>query len=829
MNISYKWLCEMVKTSLSPQEIADALTSIGLETGSIEEVETIPGGLKGIVIGKVLTCDEHPNSDHLHVTRVSVGNDNEPLQIVCGAPNVAAGQTVVVATIGTVLGQGSNETFTIKKSKLRGVESYGMICSETEIGVGNDSSGIIVLSSDKAQVGMAAADFYGVESDYVLEVDITPNRVDATSHYGVARDLAAYLTIRNNEPVKAILPEAGPTLPTNAPCPIEVVLEGEDTLCPRFQGIVIRGIKVAESPEWLKKKLATIGVKPINNVVDITNYVLHEVGQPLHAYSLNAITGTKLIVGPAKAGSKIKTLDHLEHEVDENDIVIADEQRNPLCVAGVMGSESAGTEMSTTDIFLEAANFNATKVRKTARKLGINSDSSFRFERGLDAAATSWALQRAANLIIECAGGAIDGGVCDIYRIPSQPYHIKLNLAKMTRLIGQQIPLETVKRILGCLDIAILHEDSENLELAVPKYRFDVMRDVDVVEDIMRIYGYNNIQLSGYIKANLSPKSQEDIDYKRQLVISEQLVGAGYNELLNNSLMPKALYEGLTTYPVETAVELMNPLSQDLNVLRQTLLFGGMQSIGRNIRRQQTRFYFFEWGKCYSVDSTKAGTDSTKPLKGYTEGNRLGLWIAGEKINNSWAHANEASSPFELKAALMNILTRLGISPVAMQMKKAEIDLFDGLALELSTYQGKRIGYLGAVSHALRKKIDIDIPVYFMELDWDEICLLANRSKMEAQDLPKYPTVKRDLALLVDHSVDFVDIESVAYKTEKKLLRSCELFDVYEGKNLPAGKKSYAVSFYLRDDEKTMSDKQIEVIMNKLTEQLKKQLGAELR
>lgn len=828
MNISYKWLRELVDTTLTPQEVADVLTSIGLETGSIDEVETIPGGLRGLVIGKVLTCEMHPDSDHLHITTVSVGDDREPLQIVCGAPNVAAGQAVVVATVGTVLGSG-NEQFTIKKSRLRGVDSYGMICSETEIGVGSDSSGIIVLDPEKVTVGMPAAEYYGVESDYILEVDITPNRVDATSHYGVARDLAAYLTLHNGKEIRAELPDAGPELPVGKPCPVEVELRGEAELCPRFEGVVIRSIKVTDSPEWLQKRLNAIGLKPVNNVVDITNYVLHEVGQPLHAYSLNAIDGNRLVVGPAAKGAKILTLDHVEHELDERDIVIADAEGTPLCVGGVMGSEAAGTTARTTDIFLEAANFNPTRVRKTARRLGINSDSSFRFERGLDADNTHWALRRAANLILEIAGGTIDGGVTDQYRIPSQPYSVTLNLTKMRKLVGQEIPLTDVKRILKSLEIECISEKGEELQLKVPKYRYDVTRDVDVIEDLMRIYGYNRIRLSGYIRANLSTKSQEDINYRRQLFISEQLVGAGFNELLNNSLSSRSNYEGLTSFPADNAVELLNPLSHDLDVMRQTLLFGGLQNIGYNLRRQKSRFYFFEWGKCYAVDKEKAGKNPEKPLQGYTEESKLGIWIAGQRVSNSWAHANEETSPFELKAALINILNRLGISPIAMQMKPVTMDIFDGTAYELTLYQGRRIGFLGAVSQTLRKRADISIPIYFMELDWDQICLLADRNRVEAQDLPRFPLVKRDLALLVDKAVSFVDIESVAYKTERKLLRSCELFDVYEGKNLPDGKKSYAVSFYLRDDEKTMSDKQIDGIMQKLAQQLNKQLGAELR
>lgn len=828
MNISYKWLRELVDTSLSPQEVADVLTSIGLETGSIEEVESIPGGLRGLVVGHVLTCEMHPDSDHLHVTTVRVSDTEAPLQIVCGAPNVAVGQAVIVATIGTVLGSG-DDRFTIKKSKLRGVESYGMICSEVEIGVGKDSSGIIVLDPTRVPYGMPAAQYYGVESDYVLEVDITPNRVDATSHYGVARDLAAYLTLHEGREMKAVRPDTGASLPKDVACPVEVELHGEPELCPRFEGIVIQGIHVADSPDWLQKRLMSIGLKPINNVVDITNYVLHEIGQPLHAYSLNAISGNKLVVGPARDGAKILTLDHLEHELTERDIVIADAQGTPLCVGGVMGGEKFGTVTGTTDIFLEAANFNPTRVRKTARRLGMNSDSSFRFERGLDAEATDWALQRAANLILQIAGGQIAGGVTDTYRVPSVPYEVMLSLEKLNRVVGMDIPRADLMTILKSLEIKCVSEADGVLHLSVPRYRFDVMRDVDVIEEVMRIYGYNRIALSGYIHANLTPKSQADINHHRRVKISEQLVGAGFSEILNNSLTSKTFYENLTAFPAENAVELMNPLSQDLNVMRQTLLFGGLQSISRNMRRQQQRCYFFEWGKCYSWKKEKVGTNPEKPLTGYSEGNALGVWISGWRVLNNWAHVNEVASPYELKAALMNIFTRLGIFPVGVKMTPASWDVFDGTTYEISLYNGTRVGFMGCVSLDLCKRMDVDTMVYYLELDWDQICKLADRNNSEAQDLPRFPLVKRDLALLLDREVAFVDIEAIAYKTEKKLLRGCELFDVYEGKNLPDGKKSYAVSFYLRDDEKTMSDKQIDDIMNKILQQLIKQLGAEQR
>ncbi|WP_329904276.1 phenylalanine--tRNA ligase subunit beta [Porphyromonas pogonae] len=828
MNISYKWLKEYVNTSLKPQEIADALTSIGLETGSVDEVETIPGGLKGLVIGEVLTCEAHPNSDHLHLTTVNIGEE-APLKIVCGAPNVQAGKAVVVATIGSVLGSG-DEKFTIKKSKIRGEESFGMLCSQVEIGVGHDNSGIILLDLADVTIGMPAAEYFGVESDYCLEVDITPNRVDATSHFGVARELAAYLT-QHVAPVKAILPETAYTAESvdkGAPSPITVEVE-DSALCPRFQGVVIRGVKVGDSPEWLRNRLTSIGLKPINNIVDITNFVLHEAGQPLHAYDLSHIKGSKLIVAPAREGDTITTLDGVERKLTANDLVIADGDRTPLCIAGVMGGLVSGTVHETTDIFLESANFNPTSVRKTARRFGINSDSSFRFERGLDANRTTWSLLRAASLITEIAGGSIDGGIADFYPSSMTPHHVEMSIYRFNNLVGQEIPLNDIKSILGSLDIEILSSDGDKWTLAVPRYRVDVTRDVDVAEEIMRIYGYNSIELSGYIRANLSFKTDTDKAYHRQLLVSEQLVGAGFNEILNNSLTAEAYYTDLTTYPAYHCVKLMNPLSQELNSMRQTLLFGGLETISHNMRRQQNAFYLFEWGACYSFNKREHDAHQDNVLAGYDESQRLGIWTAGKRVHNSWAHQNEDVSPFELKAMVENIFTRLGICPAFLKMNTIENEIFAGHVVEIRSASNQFIGYLGEVSPALTKQFDINMPVYFAELDWAVVNKEASKYKLEAKDLPKYPQVKRDLALLLDKHIPFVEVEDTAYKCEKNLLKRCELFDVYEGKNLPAGKKSYAVSFYLQDDNKTMSDKQIDAIMQKIRKALEMKLGAELR
>lgn len=822
MNISYDWLREYVQTNLTAEELSKALTSIGLETGGVEEVESVPGGLKGLVIGQVLTCIDHENSDHLHVTTVDIGAE-EPLQIVCGAPNVGVGHAVVVATIGTVLGHGE-ETFTIKKGKIRGVESFGMLCSEVEIGVGHDNSGIILLPLDKVRIGMPAAEYFGVRTDEVLEVDITPNRIDATSHYGVARDVAAYLT-QNVTPTKATLPEVKSL--ANGACPVEVEITAPQDVVARYQGVVVRGVTVGESPEWLRFRLEAIGQKPINNIVDITNYVLHEFGQPLHAYDVDKIK-SKLIVGLSKPEAKVTLLDHVEHTLCEQDIVISDGSGKPVCLAGVMGAEDSGTTEGTTSIFIESANFNASYVRKSARRQGLNTDSSFRFERGLDANNTTWALARAVSLVLElCPEATVDGGVYDYYPVKSEPYQVELSLDKMAKLIGKVIPQEEVKRILESLEIKVLAQEGDLWKLEVPKYRIDVTRDVDVIEDVMRIYGYNNIELSGYIHANLSSQTDIDRSYKRKILISEQLVGAGFSEILCNSLSAEAYYEGLSSYPTERLVRLLNPLSNELGVMRQSLLFGGLQSISRNLRRQIKNIHFFEWGNCYS---SRIEEGSTPTMDSYEESQRLGLWISGERVSGNWAHPNETVSPFELKAHVEHILRRLAINVGLLRYQEVECDIFAGKCLEITAEGGRLlVGRLGLVSNKLLTAADIEQPVYYAELEWNTIQRLAERAKIVISELPKFPIVKRDLSLLIDQQTKFVEIEAIAYKSEKKLLKKCELFDVYEGKNLPAGKKSYAVSFFLQDETQTMSEKQIESIMSKIQRSLETQLGASLR
>lgn len=820
MNISYNWLKDYLDFDLQPNEVAAALTSIGLETGGVEEVQTIKGGLEGLVIGEVLTCVEHPNSDHLHITTVNVGGA-EPLQIVCGAPNVAAGQKVVVAVNGTKLYDG-DECFTIKRSKIRGVESNGMICAEDEIGIGTDHAGIIVLPAE-AIVGTPAKEYYNVKSDYVLEVDITPNRVDATSHFGVARDLAAYLK-QNGQSAELKRPNvAGFKVEDETPA-IDVVVENTEA-CLRYSGVTIKNVTVKESPEWLQNCLKVIGLRPINNVVDVTNYILHGVGQPLHAFDADKVKGNKVIVKSAVEGEKFVTLDGVERTLTARDLMICNAEE-PLCIAGVFGGLDSGVTEQTQNVFLESATFHPTWIRKTARRFGLNTDASFRFERGLDANQTMDVLKYAALLIQEVAGGTITGAVQDIYPSPVAPYRVELTYNKINTLIGKVIPVETVKSILASLEMQIVSETEEGLTIDVPVYRIDVQRDVDVIEDILRIYGYNNVEFSDSVKSNLSYQTPTDRSYKLQNLISEQLCGCGFNEILNNSLTRSAYYDTLETYPASHCVMLMNPLSADLNCMRQSLLFGGLESIEHNTKRKNGNIRFFEFGNCYNYTAENKKEDET--LAQFSEDYRLALWVTGNRVDNSWAHPNEKSSVYELKAYVENILVRLGVNLQSVIFGNLTNDIYSA-ALSITTRAGRQLGTLGIVNPKICKALDIDTEVYYAELSWTLLMKETKKSKVTFSEISKFPAVKRDLALLLDKSVKFADVKKIANESERKLLKEVTLFDVYEGKNLPAGKKSYAVSFYLQDEGKTLNDKQIDAIMKKIQTNLEQKLGAQLR
>ncbi|MEG0038515.1 MAG: phenylalanine--tRNA ligase subunit beta [Bacteroides sp.] len=820
MNISYNWLKEYVDFDLTPDEVAAALTSIGLETGGVEEVQTIKGGLEGLVIGEVLTCEEHPNSDHLHVTTVNLGN-GEPTQIVCGAANVAAGQKVVVATLGTKLYDG-DECFTIKKSKIRGVESIGMICAEDEIGIGTGHEGIIELPAE-AVPGTLAKDYYNIKSDYVLEVDITPNRADACSHYGVARDLYAYL-LQNGVSATLNRPSVDAFEVENHDLDIRVTVENSEA-CPRYAGVTVKGVTVAESPEWLQNKLRLIGIRPINNVVDITNYIVHAFGQPLHCFDAAKIKGGEVIVKTMPEGTPFVTLDGVERKLNERDLMICNKEE-AMCIAGVFGGLDSGSTETTTDVFIESAYFHPTWVRKTARRHGLNTDASFRFERGIDPNNTIYCLKLAALLIKELAGGTVSSEIKDICAAPAQDFIVDLAYAKVNSMIGKVIPVETIKSIVTSLEMKIQSETAEGLTLAVPPYRVDVQRDCDVIEDILRIYGYNNVEIPSTLKSSLTTKGDVDKSHKLQNLVAEQLVGCGFNEILNNSLTRAAYYEGLESYPSKHTVMLMNPLSADLNGMRQTLLFGGLESIAHNANRKNADLKFFEYGNCYRFDQEKKNPE--KVLAAYSEEYHLGLWLTGKKVSNSWAHADENSTVYELKAYVENILKRLGLNLNNLVVGNLSNDIF-AVALTVNTKGGKRLAEFGVVTKKLLKAFDIDNEVYYADLNWKELMKAIRSVKISYSEISKFPAVKRDLALLIDTNVQFAEIEKIAYDTEKKLLKEVELFDVYEGKNLEAGKKSYAVSFLLQDETQTLTDKVIDKIMSKLVKNLEEKLNAKLR
>lgn len=820
MNISYKWLKEYVDFNLSAEEVCAALTSGGLEVDALEEVQSIKGGLKGLYVGQVLTCEPHPNSDHLHVTTVDLGRET-PSQIVCGAPNVAAGQKVIVADLGCVLYDGDNE-FVIKKSKLRGVESCGMICAEDEIGIGTDHAGIIVLPDD-AVVGTPAAEYYHLESDWLIEVDITANRADALSHWGVARDLYAWL-VQNGYKTSLHRPSCDEFSVDNHDLPIDVTIENTEA-CKRYACVSITDCDVKESPDWLKNKLTTIGLRPINNIVDITNYVMMAYGQPLHCFDADMVTGRHIIVKDKNEGKKFITLDGEEHILGEHDLAICNAEE-PMCIAGVFGGKGSGTYENTRNVVLESAYFHPTWIRKSARRHGLSTDSSFRFERGIDPNGTIYALKQAAILCKQLAGGKVSMEIRDEYPNPMPDFPVSLKYDYVNGLVGKDIPAETVKSIVTTLEMKIVSEDEQGLELLVPAYRVDVQRPCDVVEDILRIYGYNNVEIPTQLKSSLVVKGDEDIKHRLHNLVSEQLVGAGFNEILNNSLTKAAYYEGLNGYPANRLVPIMNPLSSDLNVMRQTLLFGGLESIAHNANRKNPDLRFFEFGNCYRFDPEKQ--DPENPMRAYTEEQYLGLWVTGKRVSGSWAHPDEESSFYELKAHVENIFCRIGLKPGMAVLKKSDNDVF-AKAIAIENRGGKLLGEMGIVSAKQLKVAGIDNPVYYAELNWTALMKAVRKNKVHFEEISKYPAVSRDLALLIDKCVEFEQIEQIARQTERKLLKSVELFDVYEGKNLPEGKKSYAVNFILQDEQRTLNDKQIDAIMQKLIANLKKQLNAELR
>lgn len=828
MDISYKWLKRFIDFDLNPRELAATLTSLGLECDTVEEVESIRGGLRGVVIGKVLTCEDHPDSDHLHVTTVDLGGE-EPVQIVCGAPNVAAGQTVVVATVGTTLYDGDKE-FQIKKSKIRGKESFGMICAEDEIGLGTDHAGIIVIDED-VKPGTPASEYFNVESDYRLEVELTPNRVDAASHYGVARDLKAkeWSLISQGEKHGDYPEVTVPDVSSFATDKAQgaVIVKVEDTEgCPRYSGITIRGVEVKESPDWLKNLLISAGQRPINNIVDITNFVLLGIGQPLHCFDLDHVKDEEIVVRTCPEGTKFTTLDGVERELNSADLMICDAEK-PLCIAGVFGGLNSGVTESTRNVFIESAWFNPTRVRRTARRHGLSTDASFRYERGADPSITVYAAKLAAVMIKELAGGEVCGGIIDVLSKPIVKKELDFSLEYCNNLIGKKLPADLVKCILKALEFDV--EETGNpdvLHLKVPTYRVDVYRPCDVVEEILRVYGYNNVEIDSEMHISLSQRTATDESYDMQQIVSEQLTAIGFSEIMNNSLTAVSYYEGSELYPLQECVKLMNPLSNDLGVMRQTLLYGGLESIAHNVNRKMSDLKFYEFGNVYKFNPDKEAS-AEKPLAQYSERMELGLWITGRKEQPSWNVKAEEATVYDLRGIVENIFRRLGLPDSAWTMTQGSNEIFSA-KLDITSRSGKNLAEIGLVRSTVLKKFDIEQNVAYAALDWGALFKLTAKNNVTYTDLPKTQPVERDLALLVDNTVKFADLDAIIRKAERKLLRDVRLFDVYEGKNLPAGKKSYAVSIQLQDAEKTLNDKQIESAMDRIISALKES-GAELR
>ncbi len=815
MNISYRWLKEYINIDNTAEEVAAFLTQIGLEVGSMEEVETVKGGLRGLVIGEVITCEQHPDSDHLSKTTVNVGS--EVLPIVCGAPNVAAGQKVVVATVGTTLYDGDNE-FKIKKSKIRGEVSEGMICAEDEIGLGTSHDGIMVLDPS-AIPGTAASEFFRIESDYVLEVDLTPNRIDSASHIGIARDLAAYLKAK--QPVSYTRPsvEAFKVDNHNLQIPVEVL---NTAACPRYSGVTISNVTVKESPEWLKNKLKLIGVRPINNIVDVTNFVLLETGQPLHAFDAVEIKGNKVVVRTAEAGSKFVTLDGLEREMHPDDLLICNESEG-MCIAGVFGGLNSGVKDSTTAVFLESAWFDSVYIRKTARRHTLSTDASFRFERGTDPNGTIYALKRAALLIKEVAGGEISSEIVDVYPNPVADFKVDVTYTNIKRLIGVDLGKEKIKQLLGALEIKIESETETGLSLLVPPYRVDVKRECDVIEELLRIYGYNNIAIPTQVNASLQYSVKPNPTKLRNLV-AEMLTAQGFNEIWSNSLTKASYYDNNEVFTAENTVKLFNPLSNDLGVLRQTLLYGGLETIAYNANRKNPDLRLYEFGNCYFYNGSSL---KENPLRNYREEEHLALFISGEKEAANWSGAAVQTSFFTLKSYVENVLKRFGFDVLALKTEGfSNAAISEGVQYFIN---GKKLVEFGIVSGKTLKAFGVENPVYYADFSMDVLFVELKNNKVLFAELPKYPEVRRDLALLLDKNIQFNQLRDLAFRSERKLLQSVDLFDVYEGKGVPEGKKSYAVSYILRDDEKTLNDKQIEKIMQKFVSTYERELGAQLR
>lgn len=809
MKISYKWLKEYIDINLDVEKVSEILTDTGLEVEGLQEVESIKGGLKGVVVGEVMTCEPHPNADRLKKTTVNIGKE-DLLSIVCGAPNVAAGQKVLVATVGTII-YGDDDQFEIKKSKIRGELSQGMICAEDELNLGGSHDGILVLDQN-AKVGTPAAEYCNVESDFVFEIGLTPNRTDAMCHYGVARDLRAALLRLGEEKVSLELPSIQGFKVSHQDLPISITAEDEEA-CPRYSGVSISGVKVMPSPDWLQNRLKAIGLNPINNIVDITNYVLHETGHPMHAFDADKIEGNSIVVKKLASGTKFTTLDEKERVLDEKDLMICDAEKG-LVIAGIMGGLGSGVSENTTNIFLESAYFNPVSVRKTAKRHGLNTDSSFRYERGVDPNMGIYALKRASLLVQELAGGEVSMDILDIYPNAIEPMEVQLNLDRMNKLIGQEIEEKIVISILESLDIKLVSKSDRFLLVSVPTYRADVQREADLIEEVLRIYGFNAIEFGNKMQISVAQTDNKSEAHYRER-ISSALSGRGFAEIMNNSLGKPIYFDG-NGYDDAQSIKMLNPLSKDLEAMRQNLLFGGLEVLSYNINRQRSDIKMYEFGKTYSINSDR-----------YSESSRLGIWITGLENPESWINGNKnLSNFFSLKAEAIHILNGLGFNQIQEQVPEVHALFSNGLNLLVNK---KVIVQLGQVSKSILEKMDIKQDVYYADFDWKYISGKAKKLKVQFKEIPKFPEVRRDLALLVDENINYSQIHEIASKAERKLLSNINLFDVYEGKNLPAGKKSYAVSFKFRDESKTLNDKEVDKMMSKIISSLQHQIQAELR
>ncbi|WP_118194175.1 phenylalanine--tRNA ligase subunit beta [Albibacterium indicum] len=795
MRISYNWLKDFIKFDQSPEELSEILTNIGLEVESLETVQSIPGGLEGLVVAEVLTCERHPNADKLNLT--TVNNGSEILNVVCGAPNVAKGQKVVLAGVGTTVYPVEGEPFKIKKAKIRGEASEGMICAEDEIGLGQSHDGIMVLP-DEAVVGTRAKDYFGLQDDYVFEIGLTPNRADAASHIGVARDIAAYLRRKVLLSKVVDIEEGTPN--------IKVTVE-DSTDCPRYSSTTIEGVTVKESPQWLKDRLASIGIRAINNIVDITNYVLHELGQPLHAFDAEKIKNRHIVVKTLPQGTKFVTLDEVERELTDEDLMICDEEK-PLCIAGVFGGLSSGVTADTTSVFLESAYFNSVSVRKTSKHHGLKTDASFRFERGTDPDITVYALKRAVKLILEIAGGKLVGGLSDVYPKPIEPFKISVSYARVRSLIGKDIPSAEIKSIIEALDIKVVSESEDGLELEVPPYRVDVNREVDIIEEVLRIYGYNNIEIKQQIKASLNTSPKPDKDAVQDQ-ISDLLIGNGFHEILNNSLTKSAY-----ATDSDRAVKILNSLSSDLDTMRQSLLYSGLGVIAYNQKRKYPNLRLFEFGNVYF-----------KETEGYVENKHLSLFMTGNQESEQWNATSDKISFYDMKGVVDGLLARLKLDVLQVRDLTAP-----GLSYGLTYHRGdKEFVNFGAVSKEALKLTDVQGEVFYAEFHWDTILKAIRKNKIVYKEISKFPSMRRDLAVLIDEGVSFASLKELAEKTERKLLKEVNVFDVYKGDKLPEGKKSYALSFVFQDEEKTLTDKQIDSIIQKFIRNFEKELNAEIR